>query len=56
VIEQAYPSQMNITRSIQSQPAKKIGGTTLMLAAPLDPDKAKLFEGVRDVMRTTRSC
>ena len=33
----------------------KIGGTTRMLAALLDPNKPKLFDQMRDVMRTTRS-
>jgi len=34
----------------------KIGGTTPTLAPPLNPDKPKLSESVRDVMRTPRPC
>jgi len=33
-----------------------MGSTTPTLTPPLNPDKPKLFEEVRDVMRTTRPC
>ena len=34
----------------------KIDGTTAMLAPSLNPDKPKLVEQVRDVMRMVRPC